>query len=261
MSAYQPTAINHATASENRIHADDIAQRYGFRGGLVPGVAVFGYMTYPITRALDTTWLAHSRLDVRFLKPAYDGERLNIDMQATDNGQSVECKNDAGLLLSTLTLEATSALAPIDPRAQTAPAARNPERREINWDAIAIDEPFAAIDWRPTDAENKTYTDYVADDCTQYRAGVVHPHLTLHYANQALSRRFILPAWVHVGSEVISRRVLRVGDVIELRTIPVEKWRHKGHEFIKLYIAYMVQGVAAVEIYHTAIYRLAERKA
>ena len=32
-------AYNHATESENKIHSDEVARRYGFRGGLVPGYA------------------------------------------------------------------------------------------------------------------------------------------------------------------------------------------------------------------------------
>ncbi|NJN50430.1 MAG: hypothetical protein HC809_00150 [Gammaproteobacteria bacterium] len=261
MSAYQPTAINHAHASENRIHADDVAKRYGFRGGLVPGVAVYGYMTYPISRQLEQRWLDHSQLEVRFLKPAYDGERITIERSVADGGQSVSCRNDDGLLLANMTLNVAGALPAIDARAHLAPATSNPTRAEIAWDAISVDQPFAAIIWRPSADENETYTDYVADDLAMYRSGVVHPHLTLHWANQVLSRRFVLPAWVHVGSQVIHRRCLHVGDTVELRTIPIEKWRHKGHEFIKLYIAYMVDAEPAVEIYHTAIYKLAERAA
>ena len=42
MAGYTITAHNPATGSENRIHADDVARRYGFRGGLVPGVTVYG---------------------------------------------------------------------------------------------------------------------------------------------------------------------------------------------------------------------------
>ena len=42
---------NDAPASENRIHSDDIARKYGFTGALVPGVTVFGHMTYPLVQA------------------------------------------------------------------------------------------------------------------------------------------------------------------------------------------------------------------
>ena len=40
MITYAVRAHNAATESENRIHADDVAQQYGFKGGLVPRVTV-----------------------------------------------------------------------------------------------------------------------------------------------------------------------------------------------------------------------------
>jgi hypothetical protein len=57
------------------------------------------------------------------------------------------------------------------------------------------------------------------------------------------------------------RRILRIGDDIEIRTLPVEKWERKGHQFVRLYIAYVVDGAPATESFHTAIFRIAERKA
>ncbi len=33
------TAKNFSEASENRIHSDEIAKKFGFKGALVPGVA------------------------------------------------------------------------------------------------------------------------------------------------------------------------------------------------------------------------------
>ena len=45
------SAYNTAKASENKIHDDAIAQRFGFRGGLVGGVHVYAYMTHlPVQR-------------------------------------------------------------------------------------------------------------------------------------------------------------------------------------------------------------------
>jgi hypothetical protein len=41
--------------------------------------------------------------------------------------------------------------------------------------------------------------------------------------------------------------------------VPAEKWEKKGHQFVKLYIAYLVRGEVATEILHTAIFRVAER--
>src|SRR6056297_3217229 len=60
MSTYQVTARNHAEASENRIHNDDIARRYGFEGALVPGMTVYGYLTHPLVARFGERWLSHS---------------------------------------------------------------------------------------------------------------------------------------------------------------------------------------------------------
>ena len=47
LAAYQVEAYNTAHASENKIHDSEVARRFGFAGGLVPGVDVYGYMSYP----------------------------------------------------------------------------------------------------------------------------------------------------------------------------------------------------------------------
>jgi len=259
---YRPVAVNHAHSSENRIHADDVAQRYGFSGGLVPGVAVFGYMTHEITAALGADWLGHGIADLRLIKPAYEGDRLAIDLtRDSPTRSSVACRNPQGVLLATIAVDVPPALPPIDARATIASDARDPERVEIALERVDIDRPFERFVWQPTDEQNRQYADWVGDDLPVYRTGVLHPHLLQHMANQVLVRRFYLPAWVHVGTEMRFRRTLRVGDAVEMRTTPIEKWERKGHHFVKLYIAYVVDGQPAVEAYHTAIIKLAERAA
>ena len=51
LSPYQVEAFNTAAQSENKIHDDAVARRFGFKGGLVPGVEVYAYMTHvPVAR-------------------------------------------------------------------------------------------------------------------------------------------------------------------------------------------------------------------
>ena len=52
---------------------------------------------------------------------------------------------------------------------------------------------------------------------------------------------------------------MRLGEEIDVRAVPVEKWRRKGHEFIELYVAYVVGGHVKTQIRHTAIFRIAAR--
>ena len=60
-------AKNFASESENRMHADDTAPRYGFKGGLVPGVGTFGYMARPIVDALGRDWLERGAMTAKFI--------------------------------------------------------------------------------------------------------------------------------------------------------------------------------------------------
>lgn len=261
MTVHQPIARNFSHSSENRIHSDDIARTFGFTGALVPGVAVFGHMTYPLTNELGVGWLGHSQVALRLLKPAYHGDQLAVSLsQIDDQRYRVECRNAADVLLAELSVVLPLALPPVDPRAAIPGAAEAPAREEINWDAITIDGPFAAVDWTPNETDNRTFSEQLSDDLPVYRAGVVHPHLIQHWCNAVLVRRFVLPAWIHVGTEMTFRRMLTVGDAIQIRAIPIEKWQRKGHEFIKLYIAFLVNGTPAVEAVHTAIYKVAVKE-
>src|SRR5204862_7838538 len=71
--AYEVRAFNGAAASENKIHDDTVAQRFGFRGALVPGVAVFAYMAHPPDARWGRAWLERGAAEGRRLKPAYHG--------------------------------------------------------------------------------------------------------------------------------------------------------------------------------------------
>src|ERR1700741_418414 len=80
--AYDVRAFNQAAASENKIHDDTVAQRFGFRGALVPGVAVFASMAHqPVTR-WGRGFLERGAADCRFLKPVYDGDMVRVSAES-----------------------------------------------------------------------------------------------------------------------------------------------------------------------------------
>lgn len=258
MSAHIAVARNFAEASENRIHSDEIAKRFGFTGALVPGVTVFGHLAWPVTRHFGERWLQGSWVTTRFIKPAYHGETISMmDSETDDNGLAVEGRNAADVLLATLECTIESTQPPADVHAHFSGATAAQARVEITWDTVQVDEPFATFRWQPDDALNREYAARVDDETELFRKGVLHPHALLSQANQVLVRRFVMPAWIHTGSQVRFRRLLRVGEEIEVRAVPLEKWERKGHQFIKLYVAYVVRGELATEIFHTAIFRVA----
>ena len=253
MSVYLTTARNFSVDAENRIHRDEVAARFGFEGALVPGAAVFGHMTHPLVDTLGPDWLAGTHVSVRFLKPAYDGDALTVTHEIAGDTHTVRC-HARGILLVELH---TRPLDPDDGPAIIEPGAPFSQRPEIEWDNVTVGESFPAWTWTPDAVENAESAARVDDRLACYRTGVLHPHAILGTANRAFTRRYVLPAWIHVGSVVRFRRLLRVGDEIEVHTVPTRKWRRKGHEFVDLGIAYVVDGEVATEIEHTSIFRIA----
>ena len=67
-----------------------------------------------------------------------------------------------------------------------------------------------------------------------------------------------MPAWIHVGSEIRFRALVRVGDTLAVNAVPLEKWERKGHQFVRLYLTYSRLDQITTELYHTAIFRVAE---
>ena len=59
-------AFNISASSENKIHDDNIAKRFGFQGGLVPGVEVYAYMTNPIIQFFGYQWLEIGSMECKF---------------------------------------------------------------------------------------------------------------------------------------------------------------------------------------------------
>ena len=263
---HQVVTHNDATATENKIHSDEVAQKYGFRGGLVPGVTVFGHMTYPLVSTFGERWLAKAMGEVRLSKPAYEGEQLTIDTQADGDGYLVTARNDAGDLLARLTSHIPPRTPSADPRWRTAPLPANPDREEISVGNIVVDKPLAALRLQPQMADNIAIASHLSDDLTIYSkppvdivASPLHPLWFARACNRAFTARWIMPAWVHVGTEFVFHRPLRVAHSVEIRAIPTRVWNNKGHEFATLYLAFLNDGDLVAEARHTAIFRMAER--
>ena len=255
MSLYRPTARNFMEDSENRIHSDDIAKQLGFDGALVAGVAVFGLMTHPLVCALGADWLDGCTARLRLIKPAYDGDVLSIEHTEPNREHLVRCTARGGTLLAEL--RSRPGIAPLSELSTRPGGAPMGERPVVTWDAIHQNEPFPPWSWTPTAEENATSASQIDDSLELYRTGIVHPQLILSQANAAFSNRFVLSAWLHVGSEVAFRERLMVGDAVEVRTVPTRKWRKKDHEFVELHVAYVVGDTVKTEITHTAIFKVA----
>ncbi len=254
MSRYRVRAQNFASEHENKIHSDEMAQRYGFQGALVPGVAVYGHLTHPLVEAYGERWLANGKCNVRLRKPAYDGDELIIELHETDtNGYVVTC-DARGERLAEIT-GTWNESPPLRPDSLNA-APKSNGRIPINWDSVVVNEPFPSWPW-PTEAdENWEYCFQIKDEQALYKE-LVHPHWLLSQANRVLTKEFVMPAWIHASSDITHHRAVRVGEELTVRAVPMEKWERKGHEFIRAYCLYERGDEVTTEIEHTAIFKVA----
>lgn len=257
LTTYQVIAENFSKNHENRIHSDEVARRYGFKGALVPGVAVFGYLTHLLVERFGEAWLGNSHSNVRFFRPAYDGDRLTISCRQDGAEFHLQCVNSQSELLAELHSSMPDGLPNPEPPDVFSGAPKDPQRLPISWDLIEPYTPFSPWHWQITEAHNQTSAAQISDELPIFRNSA-HPHLLLSEVNSALTREYIMPAWLHVGSEIRLRKLLKVPDVVRSQTVVLKKWRKKGHEFALTYTTYERDGVLATDVYHTWIFKVAK---
>src|SRR5215471_21223892 len=93
LETYRVEAYNTAKQSENKMHDDTVARRYGFSGGLVPGVDVLAYMLHVPVARWGRDFLEHGLIEARFVKPVYDGEIATVSAAEDAGGLTIEVES------------------------------------------------------------------------------------------------------------------------------------------------------------------------
>ena len=254
--AYEVRAFNTAAASENKIHDDAVAQRFGFHGALVPGVEVYAYMAHMPVARWGRAWLENGAAECRFLKPVYDGAVARVTASEA-NGNLALGVESGGECCATghafVPSDRRPAPAVVSMPERTPPAAR-PAASEASL------APGSALGIRPVTIHRavlSTYLDEIRETDPLYRAeGLVHPGQILRLANQALVHNVVLGPWIHVGSKVRHHAAARVGEQLTLRSKVTSNVVNKGHAIVEFDAIVIADGVRTVaEITHTAIWR------
>jgi acyl dehydratase len=265
---HRVVARNTATASSNKIHDDAVARRYGFAGGLVPGVDVYAYMTHPPAKAWGLDWLERGAMRARFLTPVYEGEEVVVVATGVAagpdgvNGQrmSLELRGPDGAVRATG--EAQLPDAPADPPAaaltsawpSVEPAGEPPE---ASPGSLA---PGTALALAPHGFHADAAGEYLAEigeGLPLYADNrVAHPGWLLRDANRVLSANVRLGPWIHVESVAQHRCLVHDGDSVHARAVVTREWERKGHRFVELDVGLLDGGDRpVVHVAHTAIYR------
>lgn len=253
------TAFNTATESTNKIHDDAVARRYGFAGGLVPGVEVYAYLTNPIVGEWGRDWLERGTLAARFVEPVYDGDEVLITARFDEGatGADVECAGAVGQVCATghATLPA---MAPAPPDLAGFPQVSIPmDPPPASRDSLVVGDVLGNFAAGFHADKGRQYLADVREDLSIYTdLGIAHPGWLLRFANFVLGANVMLGPWIHVGSVVQNHSVVEDGETVSARALVTGVYERKGHEFVELGVVLVADDERLVcEVDHTAIYK------
>lgn len=267
------TANNFAVESENRMHADNVAAEFGFRGGLVPGVGVFAYMTQPVVEALGRAWLERGRIAARFMKPVYHDECVTVHAAVKNELPlcfNVEVRNAEGepCGVGEIELPDHPPVAP-DPAAYPLRPLPSPaDRYACRIDAFVSDETaLGSLDfeaaWQTPLEGPEPFIEAVRDPLAIYRGkdAACHPAMIVSRANQLLKENVDLGPWIHTASTVQFFALPREGERLSLRGKVAKTFAKREHEFVEMDLAmFDSKDRPLAHIIHVAIIRPARRK-
>jgi acyl dehydratase len=255
---YRVEAFNASKESENKIHDDDVARRFGFKGGLVPGVDVYAYMTHLPVRRWGRAWLEHGNTECRLLKPVYDGDTAVVTGAEAEAGLDLRIESNGELCVTGHAGLPPGPAAPPHAVSENDPSPALPaERPPADETTLAVGTRLAIIPFRVTNEYAEEYLRTVRETDPLYaRENLVHPGTILHIGNWALRHNVVLGPWMHVGSTVQHFAAAHVGDELSARAVVSANYERKGHRFVELDVLVFVgQQTPIARIGHIAIYR------
>jgi hypothetical protein len=254
---YRVHAANTAPDSENRIHDDRVAAEYGFRGGLVPGVTVYGYMTVPLVDS-EPAWLERGSMHVRFLEPVYDGEDVAVRVEANEDGSmDIKAERDDGTVCAKG--HASTEARPVHAASWYAEHPLPPaNRRPVpSPETLIVHSPLGTV-VEKLNLFDASFLDLRSERLPIYHGSSppAHPARLLQFSNEILVRNFQLGPWIHVASEINNWSVAWHDDVISARGVIHDRFERKGHEFVVVDVMLVANRERVVQtVRHTAIYR------
>jgi hypothetical protein len=263
--SWQGIAYNHADDSENEIHSDEVARRYGFRGGLVPGVSVYAYLVHPAVVAWEMDWLTHGSSSVVLRKPLYHGGAFRVE-PALEGPRAYRgtVLDPQGTVCAEGHVSLPEAPAPA-PEARRGdppvpPYASRPQATRATLEALRERGMGAArMSW-PSAGEPDRYLEDLDGMPKLVRldiGGFANPAFTLGLANWALAANVRMGPWIHAESRAQNHAAIAKGSELVVESSVADVFERGGHEFVDLTVtAYLEPDTPVMSAYHRAIYKL-----
>jgi acyl dehydratase len=258
---YRVSAYNTSKQSENKIHDDAVARRFGFSGGLVPGVDVLAYMLHLPVAKWGRSFLERGLIEARFLKPVYDGEIANVGCAESDGALSIEVESRSELCATgTASLPASAPSFSLNDFTEVAAVS---ERQPVSAASYEVGKWLGTL---PRDWAGEAAKEYLHDirehDGIYARENLGHPGLLQRVMNKVLVDNAVLGPWIHVGSRMQLLSAAKTGDELTARARVTGNYEKKGHRFVELDALVVANGKTPLaHCWHIAIYQPREQAA
>jgi acyl dehydratase len=261
LETYRVEAYNTAKLSENKMHDDTVAKRFGFSGGLVPGVDVMAYMMHTPVAQWGRAFLEHGLIEARFVKPVYDGETAGVSAVDSEGVLTIEVES-RGEICATGTASLPVSAPSLALADFTAVGAVS-ERKPVSVSSYEVGRWLGTV---PRDWAGAAAKEYLADiretDPIYARENLGHPGVLQRVMNKVLVDNAILGPWIHVGSRMQLLSAAKAGDEITARAKVIGNYEKKGHRFVELDALVVANGTTPVaHCWHIAIYQPREQAA
>jgi len=252
---YRVEAYNTAKLSENKMHDDSVALKYGFRGGLVPGIDILAYMIHVPVAKWGRAFLERGLIEARFIKPIYDGEALLVQAaEDSSEGLSLTVEHGEAKATGHASLAVTAPVLSLADFPETEPVAT---RKSIDADSYRIGKWLGTA---PRSWQGKAGAEYRAGvretDPIYAREGFVHPGVLQQIMNRVLMENALLGPWIHIGSSMQLISAAIDSDQLTARARITGNYEKKGHLFVELDALIVANGRTPVaHCQHIAIYQ------
>jgi acyl dehydratase len=255
LETYRVSAYNTAKLSENKMHDDAVARRFGFSGGLVPGVDVMAYMIHLPVEKWGRPFLERGLIEARFVKPVYDGETVEVTAAEKNGALSLQVERQ-GQLCATGTATLPSS-APSISVSDFVDVTAVSERRPVDASSYMTGRWLGTV---PRAWDGDAAEEYLADvrerDPIYASERLAHPGLFQRVMNKVLVDNAILGPWIHVGSRMQLLAAAKCGDELTARAKVTGNYEKKGHRFVELDALVVANGrVGVAHCQHVAIYQ------
>jgi acyl dehydratase len=254
LKTYRVEAFNTAKASENKIHDDAVARRFGFGGGLVPGVDVYGYMAHMPVARWGRAWLEHGTAECRFQKPVYDGEIATVTATETAEGLDLRVESRGEICATGRAALPDRPLPLPEPFAEPPPPPA--DRPPASEATLAVGTLLAIRPLAITrELAEQCLSDLRETETLYLKEGMAHPLIIARTGNWALNHNVVLGPWMHVGSKLQHLAAVHIGDELSVRACITANYERKGHRFVDVDVLVLAKKrVPVARIAHTAIW-------